>query len=65
MNGFFYQSVTTIKQCLDYFPNADQTSVTFVTFDQAIQFYRIPLDENAEPSIYWVNDVEDPFYPLP
>jgi protein transport protein SEC24 len=23
------------------------------------------LDPNAEPSILWVNDVEDPFYPLP
>jgi hypothetical protein len=36
MNGFFYQTVTTIKQCLDYFPNSENTQVTFVTFDQAI-----------------------------
>ena len=25
----------------------------------------MPLDENAEPSIFWMNDLDDPFYPLP
>jgi hypothetical protein len=50
---------------LDYFPNPEGTRLSFVTFDQGIQYYKLPLDENAEPSIFWVNDVEDPFVPLP
>jgi hypothetical protein len=36
-----------------------------VTYDQGIQYYKIPLDVNAEPSILWVNDLDDPFVPLP
>ena len=35
------------------------------TFDQAIQFYNVPFDPNAEPSVYWVSDVDDPFVPYP
>jgi hypothetical protein len=30
-----------------------------------MQFYKLPLDINAEPSIYWINDLDDPFIPLP
>ena len=33
MNGFFYQSVTTIKQCLDYFPNPEVAEMCVATFD--------------------------------
>lgn len=36
-----------------------------MTFDQAVHFYKVPLDENAEPSIFWMNDLDDPFHPLP
>jgi hypothetical protein len=50
---------------LDYFPHPEGTHLSFVTFDQGIQYYKLPLDENAEPSIFLVNDVEDPFVPLP
>ena len=65
MNGFFHQSVLSIKQCLDYFQNAEKTEICFVTYDQSIQFYNVPLDPNAEPTIYWAGDVDDPFVPLP
>ena len=30
-----------------------------------MQFYNIPVDPNADPTIYWVGDVDDPFVPLP
>ena len=33
MNGFFYQAVAAIKQCLDYFQNSEQTEICFVTYD--------------------------------
>jgi hypothetical protein len=33
MNGFFYQVVQSIKQCLDSFPYPEETSLCFVTFD--------------------------------
>jgi hypothetical protein len=36
-----------------------------VTFDQSMQFYHLPIDPNAEPSVFWVSDVDDPFVPFP
>jgi len=33
INNFFYQTVTSIKQCLDYIPNADQAEICVATFD--------------------------------
>ena len=65
INGFFYQAISTIKQCLDFFQNPEETEVCFCTYDQAIQFYGIAQDPNDEPKIYWVGDVEDPFAPCP
>lgn len=66
MNGFFYQVVQSIKQCLDSFPYPEETSLCFVTFDnQAVQFYHLPLDPNAEPSVFIMSDLDDPFIPFP
>jgi len=36
MNGFFYLAVTTLKRCLDYFPNPDNSRVFLLTYDQQI-----------------------------
>ena len=57
--------MSTIKQCLDYFPNPEATELCVATFDQSLQFYNLALDPNAEPTILWVGDVEDPFVPYP
>jgi len=65
MNGYFYSTVSTIKQCLDYFVSPENTKVCFMTFDQAMQFYVVPEDETKEPSILWVTDVDEPFVPFP
>ena len=66
MNGFFYQVVQSIKQCLDSFPYPEETSLCFVTFDnQAVQFYHLPLDPNAEPTVFSMGDLDDPFIPFP
>lgn len=64
-SGFFHQAVNTIKQSLDYLVNGAQTDVTFMTFDQQMQFYSLPQDPNGEPSILIVADVDDPFSPAP
>lgn len=64
LNGFFSQTVSSLKQCLDYFPNPE-TEMCFMTFDKCLQFYDIPIDPNGEPTILWVADTEDPFVPFP
>ena len=62
--GFFPQVVQSIKMTLDYFQNAENTSVCFITYDVNIQFYTIPLS-GGEPTLLWVADITDPFVPLP
>ena len=56
--------VQSIKMTLDYFQNAENTSVCFITYDVNIQFYTIPLS-GGEPTLLWVPDITDPFVPLP
>ena len=41
------------------------TNVCVITYDSTINFYSIPLDENAEPTILNVSDVNNAFVPLP
>lgn len=36
-----------------------------MTYDQVMQFYKVGLDANADPTIITVTDVDDPFAPLP
>jgi len=63
--GLFPQIVQSIKVCLDYFQNPEQTSVCFLTYDVNIHFYNMPKDPNGEPTIFWVGDINDPFIPFP
>ena len=56
--------VQSIKMTLDYFQNAENTSVCFITYDVNIQFYTIPLS-GGEPTLLWLPDITDPFVPLP
>ena len=51
--------------CLDFIPNAENTSICIMTFDVNIHFYNLPQDPNGEPNILWVGDIQDPFVPLP
>lgn len=50
---------------LDYFPNPENTTICFMTFDVNIHFYNMNTDPNGEPTILWVGDIIDPFIPLP
>ena len=63
--GYFHQCLTSLQQTLDYLPYPEQTSICVATFDSRIQFYQMPEDENAEPQIIIVSDIDDPFIPLP
>ena len=63
--GFFQQIIQSVKMCFDYIPNAEHARVAFITYDVNIHFYSLKEDPNAEPSILWVGDIQDPFVPLP
>jgi hypothetical protein len=54
--GVFQQVVQSIKMTLDYFQNAENTTLCFITYDVNIHFYNLPLDPNGEPSIVWVGE---------
>jgi len=36
-----------------------------VTYDSAVHFFSLPLDENADPTILNIGDIQNPFVPLP
>ena len=63
-NGFFHQSLTSIKSSLESMPQPEKTKVCVATYDQSIMFYTL-ADENAEPQVYQLGDLTDPFIPLP
>ena len=63
-NGFFHQSLSSIKSSLESMQQPEKTRVCVATYDQSIMFYTL-ADENAEPQIYQVGDLADPFIPLP
>lgn len=51
---------------LDYFPNPEQTNICIVTYDYNIHYYGLKdKDVNAEPTLLYVSDIQDPFIPLP
>jgi protein transport protein SEC24 len=41
------------------------TYISLVTYDSVISFFSLPQDENAEPTILQVSDIQHPFVPLP
>ena len=45
-------------------PQPEKTKVCVATYDQSIMFYTL-ADENAEPQVYQLGDLTDPFIPLP
>lgn len=36
-----------------------------MTYDINIHFYNLSSDPNAEPSVLWVGEINDPFIPYP
>ena len=42
----------------------EKTKVCVATYDQSITFYTL-ADADAEPQVYQLGDVTDPFIPLP
>lgn len=62
--GFFPQVVQSIKMCLDYIQNAENTKVCFITYDVNVHFYTVS-NIGGEPTLLWMGDITDPFVPLP
>ena len=65
MSGLFQSVVQSIKMCLDYFQNPEETNIAIFTFDIHIHFYSLPQDPYGEPTVLWVAEVQDPFVPYP
>lgn len=64
-SGFLHHTLSSIKSCLESFLYPDLTWISIVTFDSSIHFFTLPKDENSEPTILNVGDINDPFSPLP
>ena len=45
-SGFYHQAVASLKSCLDYFTLPEVTSITIMTYDQAIHFYTLSAGED-------------------
>ena len=63
-SGFFHQSLSSIRSSLESCTQPEKTRVCIATYDQSISFYTLS-DESAEPQIYQLGDLQDPFIPLP
>ncbi|RYP69994.1 hypothetical protein DL769_005107 [Monosporascus sp. CRB-8-3] len=66
--GLLATSARTILDSLNRIPNADRrTRLGFIAVDSSLHYFTIPkdTDENAEPSMLVVSDLEDPFLPIP
>lgn len=64
-SGFLHHTLSSIKSCLDSVLYPELTFVGLVTYDSTIHFFALPQDENAEPTVMIVGDIERPFVPLP
>ncbi|KAH7349586.1 Sec23/Sec24 trunk domain-containing protein [Plectosphaerella cucumerina] len=66
--GLLATSARTILDSLDRIPNADRrTRLGFVAVDSTLGYFSIPKDtqENGEPSMLVVGDLDEPFLPVP
>lgn len=66
--GLLATSARTILDSLNRIPNADRrTRLGFLAVDASLHFFSIPKDEddNAEPSMLVVSDLDEPFLPVP
>lgn len=67
-NGLLATSARTIMDSLNRIPNADRrTRIGFLAVDTSLHYFSIPKDteENAEPSMLVVSDLDEPFLPVP
>lgn len=64
-SGFLHHTLSSIKSCIESVSYPDTTWITLVTYDSTINFFTIPVGENAEMSINIVGDINNPFVPLP
>lgn len=64
-SGFLHHTLSSIKSCIDSVLKPEVTSICIVTYDSTINFFQIPQDENAEPTILNVGDLKNAFVPLP
>lgn len=73
--GLLHQVLNSIRVALDYFENAGNTSIGFMTFNSTMQFYTAPTELPGEPNVRfkwliklqvsYVSDVNEPFIPFP
>lgn len=64
-SGLLHHTLSSIKSCLDSVIYPELTFVCLVTYDSSVQFYSLPLDESAQPTVLIVSDITNPFVPLP
>jgi len=64
-SDFLHHTLSSIKSCLDSVINPEATEIAIVTYDSTIHFFTMPTDENADPTILNIGDINDPFVPLP
>ncbi|KAK2612130.1 COPII subunit [Conoideocrella luteorostrata] len=67
-NGMLATSARTILDSLSRIPNADRrTRLGFLAVDSSLHYFSIPKDEdeNGETNMLVVNDLDEPFLPVP
>ncbi|POS82684.1 vWA-like protein, partial [Erysiphe pulchra] len=67
-SGLLATSARTILDSLNRIPNADRrTRVGFLAVDSSLHYFAIPKDseENSEPQMLVVSDLDEPFLPVP
>jgi protein transport protein SEC24 len=67
-SGLLATSARTILDSLNRIPNADRrTRLGFMAVDSSLHYFSVPKDEdeNGEPNMLVVSDLDEPFLPVP
>lgn len=64
-SGMLATAARTLLESLDRFPNADgRTKMALIGVDSALHFFKLS-ENDPEPTIHVVGDVDEPFLPAP
>ena len=64
-SGVFQSAIQSIQMTIESFPAPETTEIAIITYDQQLNFYKIPQDLNNEMHISIVNDLDEPYSPFP
>jgi len=63
--GFMQAALDAVLAGLSKLPGGTRTRVGLFTFSHTLHFYRLHKDENSDPEVLVLSDINDPFPPLP